>query len=396
MTLAQVISTLGAIPLFSVRTFFPAFLYALFYTHPNLFPGVIENAEPVETGSFLAQNWLLIILGILSVLEFVGDKIPEVKSSMKDAEPYMRSLCYFVVELGILHESASHVINQVQWAVFNPMWLLVIFGMICVYYLSSLRRDFIAFLQDIDEDDNLFIGQIISWLEDSLVLFGFVLLIWAGIVMVIVYAIIIALFIYLRKRHERKIEKQKIQCSNCNEKNSPFAIKCFNCGKEQPHAYKIGLLGQKNKEMVTDLFEHQFNLLTHRRCPECGNKLISKTPNQRCPYCQTQLFQNPSVEDFRNRLNQKFYKILFISFFLGFIPIIGFVISAVIANIYVFAPYRKYISKRGSIFTKIFINVLTFIFFLFGIVFGFLAAPIYCLIRYYIWKKKFDDSFLYQ
>jgi Na+-transporting methylmalonyl-CoA/oxaloacetate decarboxylase gamma subunit len=390
MTIATIVSTIGSIPLFSLRTFFPAFLFALFYTHPNLFPGLIEDAKPIEEGSFLAQNWLLILLGILSALEFIGDKIPEIKSIMKEAEPYMKPASYFAVEMGVINESGTEVINQVQWASFNPSWILIIFGMLSVYYLSSLRKDFIDFLQDIDEDDNLFIGQIISWLEDSLVLFGFLLLIWAGIAMVIIYIIIIVIFIYFRKKHERKVEKQKIECSNCNEKNTPFAVNCFNCSAKQNQIYEIGLLGQKQDKLAIDISQHQFNLLSHRRCPNCGNKIKKNTPNQTCTHCNTMLFENPSVKDFKKRIDKKFYKILVSSIILGFIPIIGFLVSAVLANFYLFAPYRKYISKKGSIITKLFINLLTFIFFLLGIAFGFIAAPIYCLMRYYIWKSKFE------
>jgi len=393
MSVVQVVSAIGAIPLFSIRTFFPAFLMALLLAFPNLFPGMADDAQAVETGSFFAKNWLLILLGILSILEFIGDKVPEIKSVIKEAEPYLKPASYLAVEMGLVTEGGSEVLNQVQWAGFDPMILLYIFGVLAVYTLASLRKQFLDFLEDIDEDDNMYIGQIISWLEDSLVLFGFLLLIWAGITMVIIYGIIIALFVYWRRKNEKKLEQQKIGCSNCGNKNAPFAIRCSECGQDQTIIFEIGTLGQKKNELVSDLVKHQFNLTSHRRCANCAEKLPSRSPNQVCSACNHQLFDQAALAEFKKRLNRKFYKLLVFSFLIGFIPIIGFMVSAVYANIYLFAPYRKYISRRGSFATKIFIRILTFFFFVLGIALGFIAAPVYCAMRYYIWKSKFEDNF---
>ncbi len=392
MTIASVVSTIGTIPLFSVRTFLPAFLTALFLKYPNIFPGIDEGATQIETSSFLANYWLLILLGVLSILEFVGDKITDVRLIMKEAEIYMRPASYLVVELGLLDQSASEVINQVHWASFNPMWLLVIFGTLCVYTLASIRKEFIEFLQDVDEDDNLFIGQFISWIEDSLVLFGFLLLIWAGITMTIIYGIIVITLIYWKKHNERKIEKQKSSCENCGEKILPFSINCFKCGKQQNKIFDIGILGQKKETLVFDVKDHQFNLLSHRRCSSCANKFESNSTQQVCKCCSKKLFSKSASEYFIKQLDKKFYKILFYSFLLGFIPVVGFIISAVMANIYLFSPYRKYISQKDNFLTKIFIRIVGLIFFIFGIAFGFLAAPAYCFMRYYIWKNEFKTA----
>jgi hypothetical protein len=390
MTVIQVIAALGMIPLFASRTFLPAFLTGIFLSYPNLFPGM-EGIVPVPDGTMLTRTWMLVALGTLSLLEIWADKNTDIRSMMNNSVIYLKPASYMLVSLGLIDNSSAQILYEVQWAGFDPMWILFTFGMLAVYWLASIRRDFIEFLEDMDEDDNLLIGKIISWMEDSMVLFGFILLIWSGIVMVVIYAGLIALFVYIRKQQEKKLEHQKVECAKCGKKNMPFAVKCFNCSSPQAQVHSIGIFGQKKDSLITNVEKHQINLISHRKCPNCGNKLKSKKLFQNCDYCRTELFDSPTIKDFTKSIDRKFYKIVGFSFLLGFIPVAGFVVSAVIANIYLFSPYRKYIPKGNSFMTKMFIRFLTLMFFILGVAFGFIAAPAYCIMRYFIWKGKFKS-----
>lgn len=388
MSIVQVVAILGSIPLFSLRAFLPAFLTALLLTYPEYFPG-LDAVPSLPEDAFLSKDWVLISLGILSVLEIVGDKSSEIRNLLKNAEPYFKPLFFLLVNLGFMDEASVEILQEVQLAAFDPLWVLLGLGTIAVHWLSSLRRNFISFLEDIDEDDNLFIGKITSWLEDSLVLFGFFLLIFTGLVMVVIYFLIIALLVYLSKRYEQKLEQQKTVCPNCGESNLPFAVKCYNCKAPQPAVHAIGILGQRKENMISDIKKHQLNLISHRKCPDCGNKLSSTKIQQSCGQCGRSLFASPSEKEFIKHQDRKFYKITALSFALGFIPVVGFLISAVMANIYLFSPYRRYIPKGSSFLTKIFIKFLTFLLFILGIALGFIAAPAYIIMRYFIWKRQF-------
>ncbi|MCC8360682.1 hypothetical protein [Salinimicrobium sediminilitoris] len=388
MTFVQIVSILGMIPLFSMRTFLPAFLAALFLRYPQYFPGMGEIVSPA-TDSFITKDWVLYTLGGLSLLEIVGDKSTEIRNFLKDAETYLKPLIFFIINLNLLDEASVEVLGEVQWAAFDPLWILLLFGTLVVHWLAGLRRDFISFLEDVDEDDNFYISKISSWLEDSLVVFGFLLLIWLGLIMVAVYAAAIGFFILLKKRTERKLEQQKLACPNCGKMNLPFAVKCYNCKAPQPEVHQIGVFGQRKKELVSSLEKHRLHLASHRKCPDCGNKLKNTDLFQQCDLCGSTLFDSPTPKEYINYQDIKFYKLAGVSFLLGFIPIVGFVVSAVLANVYLFTPYRRYIPKGKSFLTKIFIKILTFLFFIFGIALGFIAAPVYIILRYFIWKQRF-------
>lgn len=388
MSIVQIIAILGTIPLFSLRTFLPAFLTALLLAYPEYFPGM-GDAPAVPEGTFLTKDWVIITLGLLSVMEIIGDKSTSIRNFIKSAETYLKPTIYLLINLSLIDDTSAEVLKDVQWAAFDPFYVLLGFGTLAVHWLATLRKEFISFLEDIDEDDNFFIGTITSWVEDSLVLFGFLLLIWAGLFMVLLYGALIAIFVYTRNRYAKKLEKQKIACLKCGTKNLPFAVKCSNCKEPQTEIHAIGIFGQKKEKLISNVQDHQIDLVSHKKCPECGHKLPFDKINQSCNYCDTVLFETPTVKEFIKNQDKKFYKITGLSFLLGFIPIVGFVISAVMANIKLFTPYRRYIPKGSSFVTKLFIKFLTFILFVVGIALGFIAAPVYIIMRYYIWKRRF-------
>lgn len=388
MSVVQIVTILGSIPLFSMRTFLPAFLAAIFLAYPEYFPGMGE-VPAATNAAFITRDWVLITLGMLSLLEIIGDKNTEIRNLVKNAETYLKPLIFLVINLSLLDDASIDVLEEMQWAGFNPLWILLVFGMLMVHWLSSLRRDFITFLEDVDQDDNFYIGKISSWMEDSLVLFGFFLLVWAGILMVTIYAVAIAIFVYLQKRYDRKLEQQRIACPHCQEKNLPFAIACYHCRNSMPRVHAVGIFGQRKEKMVSDLRQHRLKLIALKKCPRCGSKLHSSRYDQHCDSCGIRISDATGLKEFISYQDRKFYKLTGISFLLGFIPVVGFVVSAVMANVYLFSPYRRYLPKGSSFLTKLLIKFITFLFFIVGVALGFIAAPLYILLRYFLWKRKF-------
>lgn len=388
MSIVHIVTVLGSIPLFSMRTFLPAFLAAIFLTYPEYFPGM-GDVPPTPEDAFITRDWVLITLGILSILEIIGDKSTSIRNFVKGAETYLKPLIFLVINLSLLDDTSIEVLEEMQWAGFDPMWILLVFGMLMVHWLATLRRDFISFLEDVDEDDNFYIGRISSWMEDSLVLFGFFLLIWAGIFMVALYAVGIAILVYLRRHYEQKQEQQKVVCPNCAEKNLAFAVECYNCRISLPEVHAVGIFGQRKEKHVQDLGQHRLRLVSLKKCPSCGSSLNNSRIDQECHTCGSRVLEIAAVENFVKYQDRKFFKITALSFLLGFVPVVGFVISAVMANVHLFSPYRRYLPRGSSFFTKIFIKFITFLFFLLGVALGFIAAPVYIIMRYLVWKRKF-------
>jgi len=393
MNTNHVIAIIGVIPLFAVRTFFPAFLTALFLAHPEWFPFINYEHEIVAESSFWAQHWLVIILGILSILEFISDKNSNLRIFLHEAEPYMKPISYLLIQIFALNQQNAEAINAIQWSGFNPVIIIGIIGAFAVYVLAKIRKTTLDWLKNFDLDDNLKIGKLISWIEDSFVVFGFILLMVAGIFMIILYLIIIAILIFLRHKYKKRSEKAKIECPNCKNKIYSFATKCQYCNFEFSEPHKIGFLGNRKNAKTKDIKTHKLHLLSQSRCPNCASIIKKQKSTPICSECQTKLFDNPSLDEFIKFQDLRFYKILAFSFLAGFIPLFGFIVSAVLTDIILLAPYRRYLSNINNFFIKILYRLIFIILVFLGIALGFIAAPLYCGIKYLIVKDRFVKKF---
>lgn len=389
MNINHLITIIGTIPLFSLRTFFPAFLMALFFAHPEWFPNISNNADIYANENFWQQNWLVILLGTLSLLEFIADKNSSLRIFLHEAEPYMKPISYLAIQIFALNANNTQVLNSIQWAGFNPLIILAFVATFVVYFLANIRKNTLNWLKNVDFDDSLKIGNIISWIEDSLITFGFILLIISGIFMIIIYSIIILIAFLIRRYYKIKVEKSKIKCSNCSNKVFPFAVFCQYCNAKNENIKNISILGNVKQSSVKNLKSHQINLLSQHRCPNCGTISKNNKTLPKCKECNTEFFVEPSIEEFIQAQQSLFLKALALSFILGFIPFLGFIISSAYTNIYVISPFKRYLTNFNSALVNIVSKLMFFIFILFGTVLGFLAAPLFCFIKYYMVKNQF-------
>jgi len=65
----------------------------------------------------------------------------------------------------------------------------------------------------------------------------------------------------------------------------------------------------------------------------------------------------------------------------------------VLTDIILLAPYRRYLSNINNFFIKILYRLIFIILVFLGIALGFIAAPLYCGIKYLIVKDRFVKKF---
>ena len=74
---------------------------------------------------------------------------------------------------------------------------------------------------------------------------------------------------------------------------------------------------------------------------------------------------------------------------LGFIPLLGIAIAVLGANLYVFAPLKRQIPTIKAVGVQILTKLLLFCVIFFGAIAGFILAPLYCSIRFIMWRTAF-------
>ncbi len=411
MTINYLIYSLGSIPMFSSRMFLPAFLISVVMVFPEWMPFIDNTGMELESGAVFGMGeWIVALLGVLSILEIVADKNSSLQSMMGQFEGAAKPLVFFLMQLAIMDEGSMQILDAINWGDSEPEAVGMLmsettttaiaavsypqigFALLCafgVFILTVFRRRLLGFLEQIDEDDVFRIRRLISYTEDSYVLFGFFILMFFGMLAVILFAIVILAVFLLKRNIERRAEKKKVPCVSCGATRHVFSPNCGSCGAGNEQLMKIGILGQPGKNPVEDYDAHRMNLLSHRRCSSCAEKLPSRKTNQSCKACGTPAFTEESLSEYRSFVTKRFLYVLVFSALVGWIPIAGIILSIVAYNLYVGTPFSRYVSRGESFAVKILTRILTAIVVFFGSFFGLIVAPIYVGIRYLIGRAQY-------
>lgn len=379
MSISTIFWLLGTIPLFASRIFLPAFLMALFFRFPDYFP-FVDVSTPVDQN---ISAWLLILLGALSVFEIWAEKNSDIQYLFNKVEAFAKPVAFFLVQYQLTDEASSQIIKQIQWAGFEMTHVLAAIGSGIVFWLNGFRRQFYDFLYKIDDDDNLGLRTMFSWLEDSLVIFGFLLFVVLGIVAFIFYGIFWLLLYLFQKKVERNQEKHKRPCLNCQQLVLPFAVACGNCHTHQKQVHTINFLGVRSEKTVLDIEDHRLRLLRHKRCPECASRLPNQAYKQACPTCGITTSVLVAPKKYLRELDKRFLITLLVATALGFVPVVGIVAATIFADFYLISPLRRYVPTSQVFLAKVLIRLFFILIIFSGAILGFLAAPLYCLVRYF-------------
>jgi hypothetical protein len=388
MSLAVLLHAIGTIPLFASRAFLPTFLTSLLFRFPNLLSFSDIDAPPAEL--FITKTPVIIVLGILAVLEILADKNTDIKALWLQAEPFLKPIIYSIMLLGVVDNDSEAIMQGIYQAGFGE-YVMIFFTAGAVYGLTILRASIQQWLLEIDGDGDLFLNFIFSSIEDTFVFFGFLWLLASGITAIIFFGIVVGVLYLWQRKIKANEEKQKIACSSCQHKNPPFALECSNCHNPQNEIYKIGFLGQRKEEQIsndtTARKKQMLSLLTQERCGYCAVKTNKKV----CPTCRKEhiLTSSENRKAYIMFVQKRYALWLPLSVALGFIPILGIAIAVLGANLYVFAPLKRQIPTIKAVGVQILTKLLLFCVIFFGSVAGFILAPIYCSVRFFMWRTAF-------
>jgi hypothetical protein len=288
-------------------------------------------------------------------------------------------------------DNDSEMIMQGIYQAGMGEYVMIFFTAGAVYGLTILRASIQEWLLEIDGDGDLFLNFIFSSIEDTFVFFGFFLLLISGIGAIIFFGIIVGILYLWQRKIKAREEKQKVTCTSCQHKNPPFALECSSCHTPQNQVYKIGFLGQRKDEQINKdtkaRKKHALNLLTQERCGYCAVKTNKKT----CPTCRKEhILNNSENKNAYVKFVQKRYAIwLPVSIALGFIPFLGIAIAVLGANLYIFAPLKRQIPTINAVGVQILSKLILFCVIFFGSLAGFILAPLYCSIRFFMWQTAF-------
>jgi hypothetical protein len=397
MDLSSLLYLTGTTGFFTSRAFIPAFFTAFFLRygqHVPLLGGVdfiqTTGAEP----TWFTNNYTILLLGGLALLEVGATKIPEAQEALDGVHKYAKTGLAAVTAMGVLNSRDLSFIEQTitQAGVLD----MVVSGTVAVavFFFNSIRSGIMELFAMSDPDDDVGIRTLISWFEDLWSSFGLFLLIIYPFVILTMIGIVLGLLFAMRKYAEHKETRSKVSCPTCHELIFACASSCPSCHTQQKNLKDIGFFGQTIDRPAQPGSEHEIRLVSKRRCPKCATRVTERKLPQGCPTCRNTILGNTSNQEaYIAKVRSRLPKVLIVTLALGFIPVLGLIPGVIYYRMQLIAPFRVYIPGGRGFALKWLLKLVFLIMIILQVVpvLGAFMVPTMALLSYSLYASYFSS-----
>jgi hypothetical protein len=394
MSLPLLIQGLGSIGIFSSRAFLPAFATALLLRFGPQVPwlahaGLLQHVRGVPT--WFTSDTCLIILGLLSALELVAERVPEAKAFLDEIHDYLKTGMAALTFLGVLGASDRALVRGVVGDA-GPVEYLPALAVGAGTFLASKARGFVVGpLGEADEDDDLGLQGILRWVEDLWGGLGPVALILLPLLTLAVFGVALVLLLLAGRYVEAREEATKVPCTNCGRMIYAAATACPHCKAPNKEPRAVGLLGG-TKDVLADPATHPYRLVAVKRCPVCANRLGRRAVRQACEACGSTVMDDPRfARQFVAFIDRRAPLVCLACFLLGLVPVLGVIPGVILYRLEIVAPFRRYIPPGRNLVLRWGIRLVSLILVAFQWVplLGGLLLPAMALINYGAYRNAF-------
>jgi hypothetical protein len=405
-TIAHVLGLLGITP---VRAFLPAFLTALVIRIGGI-PYLTDaaTADAALVPSWFTHHYTLLVLGLLSLLEFVATKSPEARELLLTIDQYYKPALAALTTFGVVSASDASAAETLLGGPFGvslfPIAAMtlgsisasVVFSMFTTagtYLACVVRSGFVQILQDIDADDSMGLQSLFAWAEDAWVAVLVVMLVFVPVLILLLVGMCLLGLWLLRKQIDRNAAKSKVECRTCGAKLFSYATVCHHCTAPVKTVEAIDFLGQPRRVPAEDRAAHRLQLIALKKCPQCGSRLKKKSLHQTCEICHHPLAAGDSLPDsYLKMVQARLPNTLVICALLSAVPIVGLIPAIVYYRIVLVSPFRAYIGLGSSFLSRWLARIAGMILLAFFSWIPFLSAlvaPILAFMNYGIYRHAF-------
>lgn len=358
------LTSLGVIPLFVSRAFVPLFATALVARYGAEWGPIADSVGIVLLAGlpeWTLNDATLGVLGVMAAIEIILAKVPEARQMMVFSDSELKGIAAFLtcfLMVGgdpldlVRHALDEGISTDFNWG--NSIAYTWSFALGWIAWLGAVSRGRIyGFLQEMDEDDSLGLQSLLSWAEDGLGFFGVVFVITLPVIAAgVAGGTLLGLYL-LRRYIEAQEEKKKVPCSECGTPNAPCGLQCSQCATPLLEPLRVGVMGIVKEELVVDPAVHRFELLSRKRCSNCGDRLKQKNLEQKCASCDVPAFENSkALDQYLLLLRARLPKTMAISFACSFVPVIGLIPGIVYYRVSLLSSLRAYIPRSTGMLTR--------------------------------------------
>ncbi len=398
--LTYYLTSLGVIPYFVARAFVPLFTTALvgrLGSDTALFADAAGVQLLANMPGWATSNSALMILGLLALFEVVTTKIPEIRELISWSDAQVKAAAGFLMCFAIVRGDPIELVEHVEQVglttsfasgqSFGYVWSFVIATI--VWFAAMMRNSIFAFLREFDEDDDLGIQGFLSWIEDSLGVFGVLFAVVFPMLALLLVGLTL-LGLWLTRRHlERKEQLARVPCDHCGAPNALCGIHCPSCRQPRRGVRQVGLMGSIKQTLATDLDQHRLQLLAGKRCGNCGERLKDRRLAQQCQSCEVEPFRDSAaVEAYLASLRATLPRTLAVLLLLSAIPLIGLVPGVIYYRLSLISSLRCYVPRSVGAVARWGIRILSLLLLALQSIplFGMLMLPLLCLLNFTVYQ----------
>lgn len=397
MSLNSILYTLASVPMFASRPFLAAWLTCVLAKFGTSIP-FLGSSDVVETlaraPEWFRSGWMLAVLTALAALEVVAAKRPEVREWLDTIDGWVKSGVAMLVSLAVLDRDTASTIERIHSQGFGVENLGTAITGGLTFAASSLRQRVFEWLAHIDDDDDIGLQSVLSWVENSWTVLGILFLVVFPVVALVLSALTtLALFAWERRARKRELAS-RVACTTCSEKILPHATRCHACGTANASMRAVGVFGNPKDGPAESLERQRFDLVARKRCPLCATRLKKRAVQQSCPQCRAVTFA--SREDFDlylASLNRRLPRTLLVCFALSAIPLAGVVPGVLYYRLTLVSGLRGYVPPLRGCLTRVVVRLVNF-----GLIAlqpipiaGAFVLPLMCLATFFIYRSALAD-----
>ena len=395
MDFSYLFYALGNNAFFTSRTFLPALITALVIKYPDLV-FLLDSAPITGDELWLVKDEVILGLAFLSFFEELAIRNPEFARFIEEIDTFIKFAALLAVNNAMVDPMVLEAVFNITEPNIMASTAVGVAVSAPIFFLTRLRKSFLGYVRDLDEDNDLGLITLANWMENGWVFFGVFFLIVFPIFSFLMILIILGIVFLIEQYLKKKEQQSKIECTNCKELILPSATNCFSCGTPNSRARNVSLLGFPKDSDVRDIETHKYQLLAAKRCPNCATRKNDRVIDSKCETCN-KFPKDLGVEakQYNEAIEGRLKDVLIVAFILGLFPIIGIIATIIYSKFKLAKPYSQY-TRFGK---RFFIRLVTMIgiIVLFIIqpvpVVGYIACPLIALMYYYAWKAGFEEQY---
>lgn len=358
----SVLYSLASIPLFASRPFLAALLTAVLARWGTDIPLISDSRVIIalHQSPEWFQSWTC-ILGLLALAaaEYWASRDSDVRAFMEDLDSWIKSGVSLLVALALIEKPDAEVIDKIrgQGIVIQDLWAGVV--AVGTWFTAWLRRGALALIHEIDDDDDIGLGTILSWTESSATLIGILFLVVFPILSLVLAALTALGLYFAQSWARRREERRKQPCERCAAPVYPQALRCPLCRHPQAAPRAVGVFGQPLRLACTDRQVQAWMLLGRKRCPDCATRLKQRAVQQACTACGTVSFASRrDFEAYVDAIDSRLARTLLICAAFSAIPVVGVIPGVIYYRLNLVTAFRGYLPPLTGCLTRFYVRIL--------------------------------------